>query len=127
MFFQRTEAHDVFDAGTIVPAPVEDNDFSGGGKMRHVTLEEHLGLFPVGRCGEGDSPKHPWANFFGDCLDRASFAGGIASFEQDDDAHSLGRNPLLKVTKLDLKLAQLFFVRLAFHFFVVFCHHLWSG
>ncbi len=85
MLFLGAEAHDVFDAGAIVPAAVEDHDLSSGREMLYVSLDEHLALFPIGRSGEGYGPKHARAYFLGESLDRASLAGGIAPFEQDDD------------------------------------------
>ena len=85
MLFLGAEAHDVFDAGAVVPAAVEDDDFSRGGKMLHVALEKHLGFFPIGRSGEGHHPKYARAHFLGESPDCSAFAGGIASFEHDDD------------------------------------------
>src|SRR5215471_4997261 len=111
----RAEPHDVFDASAIVPAAVEDHDFSGSRKMRRVTLHEHLRLFAVGWCGESDHAEHARAHSFRNRLDRPAFAGGIASLEYDDGARSLGLHPLLQMTKLDLKLAQLFLVSFSFH------------
>ena len=43
------EPHHAFDAGPVVPAPVEDHDLAGGGKMLHVALHVHLALLAVGR------------------------------------------------------------------------------
>ena len=34
--------HDMFDAGAVVPAAVEDDDFAGRRKVFHVALHEHL-------------------------------------------------------------------------------------
>ena len=79
------EAHDVFDAGAVVPAPVEDDDFSRGGEMLHVALEEYLGFFTIGRSGEGHHPKYTRAHLFGESPDGSALAGGIAPFEHDDD------------------------------------------
>src|SRR6201982_3892759 len=49
VLFLGAEAHDVFHAGTIVPAAIEDHDLAGGGKEFHVALDEHLALLPIGR------------------------------------------------------------------------------
>ena len=37
---RRTETHHIFHAGAIVPAPVEDHDFTCSRKMLHVALKE---------------------------------------------------------------------------------------
>src|SRR6266481_6372800 len=42
-WFFRAESHHPLDAGAVVPAAVEQDDFSAGGKMRHVALEVPLG------------------------------------------------------------------------------------
>jgi hypothetical protein len=105
MFVGRTEAHDILDAGTVVPAAVEDDDFASGREMLDVALEEDLGLVPIGRSGKGDDPEHARADLLGDCLDGAALAGGIAAFEQDDGPQLLLLDPLLQMTELDLELA----------------------
>src|SRR5581483_1011077 len=107
MFFQRAEAHDVFDAGAVVPAAVEDHDLAGGWKMRHVSLDEHLGFFAVRRRGKRHHSEHARADFFGDRLDRAALAGCVAPLEHDDHAKSARPYPALEMAKFDLKLAQL--------------------
>src|SRR4029077_15695459 len=85
VLFLGAEAHNVFDAGTVVPAAVEDHDFSGGRKMLHAALEKNLTLFPVGRRGEGHGSKHARAYLFSHGPDRTSFAGGVAALEQYDN------------------------------------------
>src|SRR3954447_18724146 len=37
---RRTEAHHIFDAGAVVPAAVEDDDFTCSRKMLHVALKK---------------------------------------------------------------------------------------
>ena len=85
MLVRRAEAHDIFDAGAVVPAAIEDGDLTTGRKVLHVALHEHLALFAVGRRGQGNHPEHARADLFGDRLDGATLAGRIATFEQDDD------------------------------------------
>ena len=66
-------------------------------------------LLAVGRRRKGDDAKHARADLFGDRLDGAAFAGGVASFEHDDDALIFLRfHPLLEMAKLNLKLASSF-------------------
>src|SRR5208337_5190091 len=76
------ELHHALDAGTIVPAAVEENDLACGGKMLHVALDVHLRLFPFGRRGQRDDAENPRADAFGDCLDYSALAGAVAAFEQ---------------------------------------------
>src|SRR4029077_1130838 len=99
-----------------VPTAIEDDDLSGGGKMWDVTLEVHLSLFPIRRCGQRDDPKYTRAHPLGDRLDRATLAGRIAPLKHDDDAQSFMLHPILQPAELDLKLAQLLFVDLALQF-----------
>ncbi len=83
------EAHDVLDAGAVVPAAVEDDDFAGGREMLDVALGEHLRLLAVRRRGQRDDAKHARADPLGDRLDGAALSGGVAPLEDDDDAQSL--------------------------------------
>ena len=105
MFVRRTESHDVLDAGAVVPAAVEDDDFTSGREMLDVALEEYLGFVPIGRSGKGDDSEHAGADLLGDRLDGTSLARGIAAFEKDDGAQPLLFDPLLEMTKANLKLA----------------------
>src|SRR6185369_12647652 len=80
----RAEAHDALDAGAIVPAAVEQDDFAAGGKMSHVALEIPLRAFAlVGSRQRGD-PADPRVEALGDALDDPALAGGIAALEEDD-------------------------------------------
>jgi len=47
VLFLSAEAHDIFDAGPVVPTAVEDHDLASGREMRHVTLRIHLRFFTV--------------------------------------------------------------------------------
>ena len=107
------ESHDVFDAGPVVPAPIEDHDLAGGGKMRHVALEKHLRFFAVRRRRQGHDAKYARAHPLGDRLDGAALSGRISSLEDDDDALSGLPNPVLELAKPDLKLAQFALIILA--------------
>ncbi len=109
------KSHDVFNAGAIVPAAVENHDFARRRKMLDVALQKHLRLFAIGGRRQRHHPEDARADAFGDGLDRAALAGRVATFKHDDDPCSLGLGPVLHVAKLDLKLAQLLFVGLALH------------
>ena len=113
----RAEAHDVFDAGAVVPAAVEDHDLAAGGKVLDVALHVHLALLAVGRRRQRDDAEDARADPLRDGLDRAALAGCVAPLEHDDDPLAGFADPVLKVTELFLQLPELFLVRLALQFF----------
>ncbi len=117
MFGRRAESHDIFNAGAVVPATVEDHDFAAGRELLDIALDEQLGFLPIGRRGQGADTEYPGAHLFGQGFDGAALAGGIAAFEDDDHLQLLGFHPFLEMAKLDLELLQLFLVVLAFHSF----------
>jgi hypothetical protein len=47
------EAHDVLDAGAVVPAAVEQDPLAGGRELGHVALEIPLRLLALGGDAEG--------------------------------------------------------------------------
>ena len=81
MLLGRAEAHDMFDAGAVVPAAVEDNDLARSREVLHVALKVHLALLAVGRRRQGDNAEDTRADAFGDRLDGAALAGGVAALE----------------------------------------------
>ena len=87
--------------------------------MLDVTLNKHLRLFTIGWRRQRHHSEDARADAFGDGFDRAALAGGVATFKHDDDPCPFRLDPVLHVTKLDLKLAQLFFVGFALHLAVV--------
>ena len=100
------EAHDVLNAGAVVPAAVEDHDFSGRREMREVALHVHLRLFPVGRGGQRDQSEGARADPLGQRPDRPALAGGVAALEHDDDALTGALDPVLQDAEFGLQLAQ---------------------
>ena len=90
------KAHDIFDAGAVVPAAVEDHDFAGGRKVRDVALHIHLALFAVARRRQRDDAEYARTDALGDRLDRAALARGVAALEDDDDSHFFGFDPVLQ-------------------------------
>src|SRR6185437_13282017 len=66
------EAHDVLDAGPVVPAPVEQDDLAGGGQVLRVALEVPLGALPFGRGGQRGDPGGAGVEVLGHPLDRAA-------------------------------------------------------
>src|SRR5580704_312999 len=52
------ETHHPLDAGTIIPASIEDHDLSGRWQMRNVTLNIHLRLLALSRRRQGDDAEN---------------------------------------------------------------------
>ena len=73
------EPHDVFDAGTVVPAAVEDHDLAHCRKLLNVTLPKHLRFLAIRGSRKGNHAKHAWAHAFGHGLDGPALAGGVAA------------------------------------------------
>src|SRR5262249_9792958 len=109
------ETHDVFDAGPVVPAAVEDHDLARCRKLLNITLPEHLCFLAIRGCRQRHHAKHARAHAFGDGFDGPALPGRVATLEHDDDARSLGLDPLLQMAKFDLQLLELALVRFAFH------------
>src|SRR4029453_11639168 len=103
------------DAGAIVPTAVENHDLAARWKLLDVALHKHLRLFPVRRSRESHHSKHARAHPLSDGLDGSALAGGIGPLEHDDDTRSLVLDPILYMTKLDVKLAQFLFIGFALH------------
>ena len=80
----RAEPHHVLDAGAVVPAAVEDDDFAGGREVLHVALDVELRLFAVGRGRQRHQPKNARADPLRDRLDGPALARRVAPFEHDD-------------------------------------------
>jgi len=112
----RAEAHDVFDTGAVVLAPIEDRDLAACGKVLDISLHVHLAFFAIGRRWQRDDAEDPRADALGDGLDRAALARRVTPFEHDDDPLSGGFDPVLKMAELLLQFAELFLVALRFIF-----------
>ena len=113
----RAEPHDMLDAGTVVPAAVEDHDLAAGRKPVEVALHVHLRLLAVGRRRQCDDAEYPGAHPLGDRLDRAALARGVTALEHDDRAFAGLLDPVLQVAELDLKLAEFLLVLFALELF----------
>src|SRR6187397_1102684 len=100
----------MFDTRAVVPAPIENNDLTGGRKMRHVSLDIHLRLFAVRGRRKRHHTKDTRTDAFGQRFDGAALARGVTAFEYDDGSQALGLDPFLEVTQLDLELVQLLFI-----------------
>ena len=115
VLFVGAESHHALHTGTVVPAPVEDDDLAGGGKVLHVPLHVHLGLLAVGRRGQRHETEDARARALRDGLDRPALPRGVAAFEDDDDAKPFLFHPILQHAQLGLQAGQLFFELLPLH------------
>ncbi len=86
IFLMRAEAHHTFDARAVVPRAVEHDDLARGRQVLDVTLKVPLASFGFGRLFQRDDPRAMRIQMLHEALDCAALAGGIAPFEQDDDA-----------------------------------------
>ena len=102
VLFLGTKAHHVLNSGAVIPAPVEDDDFTSSGESFNVALSMELRLLPLGRRGEGHHAKDARADTLHDALDHAAFAGSVSSFENDHDAGVGGLDPVLELDQLNL-------------------------
>src|SRR5208282_2673901 len=106
VLWSSTKTHHVLNTGAVIPAPVEDDDFTSGGQSFNVALSVELRLLPVGGRGEGDHAKDARADTLHDPLDHAALSGRVSSLEDDDNA-CVGRlDPLLELDELNLQLEK---------------------
>jgi hypothetical protein len=113
--------HDVFHAGPVVPAPVEDDYFAGSREVLHVALRVELGFLAVGRGRQRHQTEDARADPLHDRLDGPALAGGVAPLEHHDHPQPLVHDPLLQPAQLDLQLVQFLLVFLAFQLRACFC------
>ena len=119
---RRCKAHHPLDSGTIIPAPVEENDLAGCREMRDIALEIPLRpLTLIGRW-QCDDARDARVQALGDALDGAALAGGIPAFEQYQDLQPLGLDPGLQAHQLVLQPEQLLEIDLPCQ-----CLLLWVG
>ncbi|BAK10636.1 hypothetical protein PAJ_0556 [Pantoea ananatis AJ13355] len=100
------KAHHPFHARPVVPAPVEQHHFPGGGQMSNVTLEIPLGFFAVVRCWQGGNPAGARVKALRDAFDNTAFTGGVAAFEQNDQPMAGAHHPVLKLNQFALQVQQ---------------------
>src|SRR5258707_14072068 len=104
------KTHHIFDAGAVVPAAVKDHDLARCRKLLNVTLHEHLRFFAIRRRRKRHHSKHARAHSLSDGLDRSTLTGGIAPLEREDDPGPRGLDPILHMTKFNVKLVQFLFI-----------------
>src|SRR5262249_28776486 len=112
--FFRAKAHHALDAGTVVPAAVEDHHFARGGQVWQGALDVHLALLPLAWRGQRDHAEHARTQPLGDRLDAAPLAGAVAALEHHADLEPLVLHPLLELDQLDVELLERLVVVLAF-------------
>src|SRR5215469_4039855 len=118
------KAHYALNPGAVVPAPIEDDDFAAGGHFFDVTLSMKLGLLSVGRRRQSNQTKHTRADALQNALNDSAFAGGVAPFEDDDDAGMSRLYPLLKLYEFDLQPEEFDLVLLVWHLLLAVVGHL---
>ena len=106
----RAQVHDVLDARTVVPGPVEKHDLTGTRQLVHVTLEVPLRALAVARRRERHDARDTWVEVLRQPLDRAALAGRVTPFEHHDEALVLGAHPLLECHQFGLEPQQLLLV-----------------
>ena len=107
---RSAEAHHRLHPGAVVPGRVEEHDLAGTWQLLDVALEVPLPFLSPGRRRERDDPCDPGTEVLGDPLDRPALAGGVAAFEDNNDALAFGLDPLLDLDQLRLQPEQLGFV-----------------
>ena len=119
ILFRRAEAHDRFDAGTVVPGAVEEDEFPRRREVRDVALEVPLAALRLRRLGQGDHPGGARVHVGERCMDRATLARRIAALEQRHDPFAGLLHPELHFDEFDLQLFQFRVVFLLREFLVV--------
>ena len=112
MLVGGAKPHDVFDAGAVVPAAIEDDDLPGRRKALDVALNVYLRLFTVGRRRQRNDAKHARAHALCNRFDGSPLAGAIAPFKHKHDPPAFRFDPFLEMTKFRLQPAHFFFVLL---------------
>jgi len=102
VLFLIAKAHHVLNSAAVIPALVEDDDFTSSGELFNVALSMELRLLPLSRCGEGHHAEDTRADTLHDALDHPTFAGSVSSFKNDHNT-SVGRlDPVLELDQLNL-------------------------
>src|SRR6185436_15546751 len=106
----RAEAHDVLDAGAVVPGAVEQDHLARRRQVRDVALEVPLRALALRRRAEGDDAHDPRVRLRRDALDRAALAGRVAALEEHRDLEAGVDDPLLQAHELRLQALELLLV-----------------
>ena len=96
-------AHNAFNAGTVVPGAVHQNDFAAGGQVLDVTLEVPLSLLDIGRLLQCHNASATGVQVLGEALDGATLTCCVTAFEDDEDLLTGGLSPELQLQQLNLQ------------------------
>ena len=101
-------AHDPFNAGTVVPAAVQQHDFAGRRQMRHITLKVPLRALSVGGLGQRHHAALARVQRFCNGRNDAAFAGRVAPFHYHHQAPAGVLQPARHVVQCQLQRRQFF-------------------
>src|SRR5262249_24871098 len=91
----RAEIHHVLHSGSVVPAAVKDDDFTGRREVLNVTLNVELVFSPVRRGRQRRLAEYAWASPLHDGLDGPALARRVAPFKHDNHSCPCLDHPLL--------------------------------
>src|SRR6516162_9590946 len=106
IFLFCAEAHDALNAGAVVPAPVKQNDLTGRGQFRHISLEIPLPALPLGRSGEGDDAADAGVQRICNALYDATLARCIPPLEDDAHLEAIVPHIFLQLNQFDLEVYE---------------------
>src|SRR6516162_4616504 len=106
IFVLCAEAHDVLNAGAVVPTSVEQNDLTSRGQFRHIPLEIPLPALPLGRSGEGDDAADAGIERICNALDHPTLARCIPPREDDAHLETVVPHILLQFNQFDLEVYE---------------------
>jgi hypothetical protein len=101
-----TKSHDPFNAGAVVPRPIEQDEFSRGRQMLDIPLKIPLGLVALGRRRKSDNAGFARAQMLDDMLDDAVLTGRVSPLDKDNDAIAMCDQLPLEFDQLDLEITQ---------------------
>ncbi len=116
-----TESHHIFDASTVVPATVEDDNLASRWEVLEISLHIHLCSFAIRWSRQRNLAKHSRADALSDGSDRAALPRRIAAFEYDYYAKTFLLDPLLEFAELGLKAAQFVLVLFSAKAIIAIC------
>ena len=113
------EAHDLFDAGAVVPGAIKQHRLGGGGHPFDIALEIPLRALAIVGLGQRRDDVVARIEIFHIALDGAALAGGIASLEHDHDPLAGRQQVRLQCHQLLLQIVHLGFIDIAIQLILV--------
>jgi len=107
VFLVRAEAHDVLDAGPVVPAAVEEHPFAGGWELGHVALEVPLRRLTFGRYAERADAADARVQGSVMRLITPPLPAASRPSNRPHDLQTAGFDPFLELDQFDLEPGQL--------------------